>query len=71
MLRTLTGLNLTASLQLPEILYAKVVAIAESQSLALEEFMILAVAEKVAAMEHHEWLNGKAGTGPVNPCDSD
>ncbi|SEC13597.1 hypothetical protein SAMN05443244_2742 [Terriglobus roseus] len=59
---------MTASLQLPEILYSKIVEVAKAQSLSVDEFMILAAAEKLASLQHHEWLTGKAEPGPQNPC---
>jgi len=59
---------LTASLQIPEILYSKIVAVAGAQSLSVEEFMILAAAEKLAALQHHDWLNGKSQPAQENPC---
>ena len=59
-----------ASLQIPDSLYSKVVVASETQKLTVEEFIVLATAEKLATMEHHEWLAGDAAPDPVDPCSS-
>lgn len=62
------GIDLTVSLQISDVLYEKIVAVAEAQNLSVEAFMILAAAEKLAATMHHEWLKGGKSPDLTNPC---
>ena len=62
---------MTASLLIPEVLYSQVVTIARQQNLPPDEFMLLAIAEKLALIEHQEWLKGDAKPGTPDPCGGD
>ncbi len=59
---------MSSSIQIPPVLHTQVVDAAEKAKLTVEEFVILAVAEKLASIQHHEWLTENAPVTTQNPC---
>jgi hypothetical protein len=59
---------MSSPIEIPPVLYTQVVAVAESAKLSVEDFVIQAVGEKLASLQHHEWLTGNGPSTAENPC---
>jgi hypothetical protein len=55
----------TVSLNLPESLYKQVCQLAQEDGISLNQFIVMAVAEKVAALKTVEYLRDRAKRGSL------
>jgi len=53
----------TISLKLPNFLHKKVIMVAEKEQISVDQFAILALAEKISALTTHDYLKERASRG--------
>ena len=59
---------MNVSLNIPEVLHSRIIKFSKVAKLTTEEFMLLAIAEKIAAVKHSEWSAGRGEADQDDPC---
>lgn len=59
---------MNVSLTIPEGLHSRILKFSKVAKVSTEDFMLAAIAEKIAALNHNEWLAGRGEAGQEDPC---